>query len=231
MAQAILLNGGGGIIDSDSLSATANDVLKGYQYIGFDTDGEVGIGTLEFTGNAVASVVRKGKTFYNTSPQKVTGTLELTGNAQLSNVLKGIYFYNNDLDNEQEGTLEFTGTAVASDVYTQKTFYNKDTTKKTGTLKFTGNASETQVLSGKTFYKDGLTKLTGSMPNRGTYSKTVDFGKDIYIPQGYHNGSGKITATNLKKTNIAATYLVNGYKAYYTDGSETRTLITGTAGI
>ena len=64
MAQATLFNGGGSGVDSDALSTKANNVLKGYQYIGNDTDGEVGVGTLEFSATANPSDVTKGKTFY-----------------------------------------------------------------------------------------------------------------------------------------------------------------------
>ena len=78
MAQAILLNGGG-MVDSESLTATARDVLSGYEYIGFDTDGDVGIGILEFTGNAQLSNVLDTLTFYNNDTVRKTGSLTFSG--------------------------------------------------------------------------------------------------------------------------------------------------------
>lgn len=52
------------------------------------------------------------------------------------------------------------------------------------------------VLSGKKFYAGDKTLKTGSMPNRGAWSSTVDPGTSVTIPQGYHNGRGKVTASN-----------------------------------
>ena len=59
-----------------------------------------------------------------------------------------------------------------------------------------GDATASQILSGKTAWVKGQ-KITGTMPNRGAVSKTLNAGGSYTIPKGYHNGSGKITASSL----------------------------------
>lgn len=59
-----------------------------------------------------------------------------------------------------------------------------------------GDATAAQILSGKIAYVDGA-KVTGSMTNRGAISKTLSPGSSYTIPAGYHNGSGKVTASNM----------------------------------
>ena len=49
-----------------------------------------------------------------------------------------------------------------------------------------------ETLVGKTFYARGQ-KLTGTMPNRGAVSGTISTkGEKYTVPQGYHDGSGKV---------------------------------------
>ena len=50
------------------------------------------------------------------------------------------------------------------------------------------------ILSGKTAYVNG-NKITGSMTNKGAVSETISPGGTYTIPAGYHNGSGKVTAS------------------------------------
>ena len=56
-------------------------------------------------------------------------------------------------------------------------------------------ATAGDILSGKTAYVNG-SKITGSMTNKGAVSETVAPGKTYTIPAGYHNGSGKVTASS-----------------------------------
>ena len=59
-----------------------------------------------------------------------------------------------------------------------------------------GNASAANVLSGATFYNNSYTLQTGTMTNNGAVSATINTQGGTYtIPAGYHNGSGKITAS------------------------------------
>lgn len=59
-------------------------------------------------------------------------------------------------------------------------------------------AAESEVLSGETFYAGGKDLKTGSMPNHGAWGTTISPGGSVTIPQGYHNGSGKVQASSEK---------------------------------
>ncbi|MBO7734163.1 MAG: hypothetical protein J6S67_16485 [Methanobrevibacter sp.] len=70
-----------------------------------------------------------------------------------------------------------------------------------------GNALPAEVLSGKTFTNDnGL--QTGTMTNNGAVTESLTVGQSYTIPQGYHNGSGVVTATSTSPMidDIPATY-------------------------
>ena len=59
-----------------------------------------------------------------------------------------------------------------------------------------GDATANQILSGRTAWVKGQ-KVTGTMPNRGAVTQTLNAGGSYTIPEGYHNGSGKVTAVSL----------------------------------
>lgn len=68
-----------------------------------------------------------------------------------------------------------------------------------------GTATAAQVLTGYTFSNNGNTGLSGGMANRGAVSQTIKAGGSYTIPSGYHNGSGKVSASNIaisKKADI-----------------------------
>lgn len=63
-----------------------------------------------------------------------------------------------------------------------------------GGVQPTGNAVPADVLAGKTFSNaDGIDK-TGTMVNRGAVSETLAAGESYTVPEGYHNGSGVVSA-------------------------------------
>ena len=59
-----------------------------------------------------------------------------------------------------------------------------------------GDATANQILSGKTAWVKGK-KVIGTMPNRGAVNQTLNAGGSYTIPEGYHNGKGKVTAASL----------------------------------
>lgn len=86
-------------------------------------------------------------------------------------------------------------------------------------------AIETKVLQGETFYAGGQKKV-GSMVNQGAINTTLNAGGNYVIPQGYHNGSGKIVANSLASQTSAtatASNILSG-KTAYVNGNK----ITGT---
>lgn len=54
-----------------------------------------------------------------------------------------------------------------------------------------------KVLSGTTFVGQDGEIVTGSMINQGSKTAALSCGGSYTIPEGYHNGSGKVTANNL----------------------------------
>lgn len=85
-----------------------------------------------------------------------------------------------------------------------------------------GDAAVGNVLSGKTFYNSTYTKQTGTMTNRGAVSQALNCGGSYTVPEGYHNGSGTVTANSLAsqtgvdsgKTAIDASHVHSGYQGW-----------------
>ena len=120
-----------------------------------------------------------------------------SGNATSADVLSGKTFTNDD--GEQTGAMANNGTISTTisqgGSYTIPQGYHSGS----GVVKATansGNASTSQVLSGYTFYSNSATKQTGTMTNQGTKTVTISPGGSYTIPQGYHSGSGKVSASS-----------------------------------
>ena len=96
-------------------------------------------------------------------------------------------------------------TASAGDVLAGKVIVGPDGEPLTGTLSLSGNASDGQVLSGQTYYNtDAKTKRTGTMPNKEAVNQSLAINGSYTIPEGYHNGNGKVTQS--VKTKGAQTF-------------------------
>ena len=79
-----------------------------------------------------------------------------------------------------------------------------------------GDATANQILSGRTAWVKGK-KVTGTMANRGAVTQTLNAGGSYTIPEGYHNGSGKITASSLSsqtQANATAAQILSGRTAW-----------------
>lgn len=80
-------------------------------------------------------------------------------------------------------------------------------------------ATKTQVLIGyTTVTKDSNDEITfGTMPDRGAESQSINAEELYTIPEGYHNGAGKITANSLANQttgNATAGYIYKGKTAW-----------------
>lgn len=89
-------------------------------------------------------------------------------------------------------------TATAATVLAPATFHDKSGAPVTGTCTYDSDTSDdtatvSEILVGKTAHARG-TLLTGTMPNRGAVTGTITNASGQYtIPQGYHDGSGKVS--------------------------------------
>ena len=85
----------------------------------------------------------------------------------------------------------------------------------TGTCEFDVDSGDAtvqvaEILKGKTAYARGA-KLTGTMPNNGAVAlaiSTVDGA--VTIPQGYHDGSGKVGILDTEKAKLIASNIKQG---------------------
>lgn len=80
-------------------------------------------------------------------------------------------------------------------------------------------ATAPDILAGKTSYgKNG--KLTGSMLNNGAVNKSISNKSESYtIPQGYHNGSGKVAISESEQAKIIASNIKKGVSILGVTGS------------
>lgn len=90
-----------------------------------------------------------------------------------------------------------TDTIKADKLLKGYTAHGADGEPITGSCDFDANtqdatATEAEILKGKTAYNKG-TKRTGMMPNNGAVNGIISTkGEQYTVPQGYHDGSGKV---------------------------------------
>lgn len=67
-----------------------------------------------------------------------------------------------------------------------------------------------EMLTGKTAYARG-SKITGTMPNNGAVKGTISTKAGSYtVPQGYHDGSGKVAISTTEQNKIVAGNIKSG---------------------
>lgn len=117
-----------------------------------------------------------------------------------------------------DGTVLIDLTADTVDqahVLNGRTFHDKSGAPKTGTCLFDANTSEDtatsdDMLNGRTAHARGIL-LTGSMPNNGAVSGTISTKAGKYtVPQGYHDGSGKVSISATEQAKIIPTNIREG---------------------
>jgi len=88
-------------------------------------------------------------------------------------------------------------TVTAGHIIKGYTAHGADGERITGTNDWDSNtqdatAADAEILLGKTAYVKG-TKKTGTMPNNGAVAGVIALAAGAYsVPQGYHDGSGKV---------------------------------------
>lgn len=117
---------------------------------------------------------------------------------------------------------------TASDVLSGKKFHLPSGAQSTGSCTYDADTSDatavaSEVLETKTAYRNGA-KLTGTMTNRGAVSGTISTKAGQYtVPQGYHDGSGKVSIDSTEQAKIVATNIRQGITILGVEGSMTGT--------
>lgn len=98
-------------------------------------------------------------------------------------------------------------TATKDKVLKNFTFHDKSGKVQTGSCTFDVDSQDAtaavgEILKDKTAYARGV-KLTGTMPNNGAVTGTISTKTEQYtIPQGYHDGSGKVSIAELEREKL-----------------------------
>lgn len=79
--------------------------------------------------------------------------------------------------------------------------------------------SEAEILLGKTAYARGA-KLTGTMPNRGAIAEKITTkAQEVTVPQGYHDGSGKVSIDTVEQSKIIGNNIRQGVTVLGVEGT------------
>lgn len=106
-------------------------------------------------------------------------------------------------------------TVTADKILATYTAHDKSGTVITGTCEFDVDSSDatatvSEILAGATAYARGE-KLTGTMPNNGGITQTIDtVDQEVTIPQGYHDGSGKVSINATEQAKLIAGNIKQG---------------------
>lgn len=104
------------------------------------------------------------------------------------------------------------------------TFHGADGEEQTGECTFDvdssgATAAVAEVLAGKTFAAKGKVN-TGTMPNNGGVTGTISDKSGVYpIPQGYHDGSGKVQIAAAEQAKIIPSNIRQGVSILGVDGT------------
>lgn len=133
--------------------------------------------------------------------------------------------YNSKVIFNGDVLMDLTGDTVTADkLLAGVTAHGKDGAPVTGTCDFdaaTGDATATaaEILSGKTAYVKGA-KVSGEMPNRGAVTGTISTKAGAYtVPQGYHDGSGKVTIDSTEQAKLIPTNIRKGVTVLGVEGT------------
>ena len=121
--------------------------------------------------------------------------------------------------------IDLSGDTISpSDVINSKTFHDKSGAPLTGSCPYDANTSEDtaavgEILSGKTAHARGAL-LTGTMTNNGGVTGTISTKAGQYtVPQGYHDGSGKVGISSAEQAKIIAGNIKAGVEILGVTGS------------
>lgn len=124
-----------------------------------------------------------------------------------------------------ETLIDLSGDTVdAAHVLKGSTFHDKSGAPKTGTCSYDSDTSDdtvaaAEILVGKTAHARGV-KITGTMPNNGAVSGSIATKDEQYtIPQGFHDGSGKVGIASAEKSKLIPGNIKSGVVVLGVTGS------------
>lgn len=124
-----------------------------------------------------------------------------------------------------ETLIDLSGdTADAAHVLKGSTFHDKSGAPKTGTCEFDSDTSDdtvaaAEMLVGKTAHARGV-KITGTMPNNGAVSGSIATKDGQYtVPQGFHDGSGKVGIASAEKAKLIPGNIKSGVEVLGVTGT------------
>lgn len=133
--------------------------------------------------------------------------------------------YNSKVIFNGEVLIDLTGdTVVADKLLKGITAHGKDGAPVIGSCDFdaaTGDATAAaaEILASKTAYVKGK-KVSGTMPNRGAVAGKISTKAGAYtVPQGYHDGSGKVTIDSTEQAKLIPTNIRNGVTVLGVEGT------------
>lgn len=131
-----------------------------------------------------------------------------------------------------EVLMDLTSDTVTADKLLKNiTAHDKAGNAITGSCTYDSDTSDATVavaemLEGKTGYARGA-KLTGTMPNNGAVTGTISTKAGQYtVPQGYHDGSGKVSISSTEQAKIIAGNIKSGISILGVTGSYSGEAVT-----
>lgn len=127
-----------------------------------------------------------------------------------------------------------TGASDADKILSGYKVHGADGSQVTGTCTYDvdssgATATQAEVLTGKTFAKNGSV-LTGTMPNNGGAGGTISTKtQEFTIPQGYADGSGKVSINATEQAKIIAGNIKAGVQILGIEGTYTGEGVTAQA--
>ena len=124
-----------------------------------------------------------------------------------------------------ETLIDLSGDTVdAAHVLKGSTFHDKSGAPKTGTCTYDSDTSDdtvaaAEMLVGKTAHARGV-KITGTMPDNGAVSGSIATKDEQYtVPQGFHDGSGKVGIASAEKAKLIPGNIKSGVVVLGVTGS------------
>lgn len=125
--------------------------------------------------------------------------------------------------------IDLSGDTVTADkILDGFTAHDKKGETITGTCKYDVDSSDAtaavaEILQGKTAYVRGK-KLTGTMKNNSAVAGTISSKDEQYtVPQGYHDGSGKVGIVDTEKEKLVPANIREGITLLGVEGTMSRT--------